>query len=209
MSHLNDSTTSNELDGAGRTNQAFSYALTLVRDRTHDDYYFQHTHKITGDLPPQPFLDTRRDRIIRRVASAELLRRAFLSLGDPPERNPDSIHGTFGRTEDWKTKNRQGVSESLRSAADVDEVVRRLAALTGLTEEDVQDIVSWQRYELVGEIDVAVESPYYLQGELSELLANAGVLPMFGFPTRVRPLYSRWIISREDLDNFTVSDRAP
>ena len=68
---------------AGRMGQSFSYALTLVRDRTHDDYYFKHPHKITGDQPPQPFLDTRRDRILRRVASAELLRRAFLSLSDP------------------------------------------------------------------------------------------------------------------------------
>ena len=86
---------------AGRMGQPFSYALTLVRDRTHDDYYFKHTHKITGDAPPQPFLDTRRDRILRRVASAELLRRAFLSLPEPPARPPDSIHGAFGRTEDW------------------------------------------------------------------------------------------------------------
>ena len=54
----------------------------------------------------------------------------------------------------------------------------------------------------------AVDSPYYLQTELSELLANAGVLPMFGFPTRVRQLYSRWARSREDLDVYAVSDRS-
>ncbi len=42
---------------AGRSGQAFSYALTLVRDRSHDDYYFTHTERITGDVPPQPYLD--------------------------------------------------------------------------------------------------------------------------------------------------------
>ncbi len=31
---------------------------------------------------------------------------------------------------------------------------------------------------------------------------------MFGFPTRVRQLYSRWIREREDLDKFAVSDRS-
>jgi DEAD/DEAH box helicase domain-containing protein len=42
---------------AGRKGQPFSYALTLCRDRTHDDYYFTHTDRITGDPPPQPYLD--------------------------------------------------------------------------------------------------------------------------------------------------------
>lgn len=44
---------------AGRAGQAFSYALTIVRDRMHDDYYFKNTPKITGDVPPQPFLAAR------------------------------------------------------------------------------------------------------------------------------------------------------
>lgn len=193
---------------AGRMGQAFSYALTLVRDRTHDDYYFKHTHKITGDAPPQPFLDTRRERILRRVASAELLRQAFLSLTDPPERTPDSIHGSFGRTEDWKEKHRLDISLFLSNSEAIDQVVWRLGALTGLSEIDLREIASWQRSQLVEEIDIAVESPYYLQFELSELLANAGVLPMFGFPTRVRQLYGRWINSRGDLEEHTVSDRS-
>jgi DEAD/DEAH box helicase domain-containing protein len=42
---------------ARRSGQAFSYALTLERDRTHDDYYFSHTERMTGDDPPQPYLD--------------------------------------------------------------------------------------------------------------------------------------------------------
>ena len=158
---------------AGRTGQSYSYALTLVRDRSHDDYYFKHTDKITGDLPPQPFLDTRRDRILRRVTSAELLRRAFRSLADPPDRNPDSIHGIFGRTEDWKPKHRSEVSKFLSSSPDVDVIVQRLGAFTGLTGEELNDISRWQRDFLVEEIDSAVDSPYYLQMELSELLANA------------------------------------
>ena len=133
------------------------------------------------------------------MASTGSLRRAFLSLSDPPERNPDSIHGTFGRTEDWKIKHRQGVAHFLVTAPDVEYVVRRLGALTGLTVEALDEVVDWQRVKLIDEIDVAVDSPYYLQTELSELLANAGVLPMFGFPTRVRPLYSRWIRSRRTL----------
>lgn len=192
---------------AGRMGQAFSYALTLVRDRSHDDYYFNHTKKITGDVPPQPFLDTRRDRILQRVAAAELLRRAFLSLPDPPATTAASVHGCFGRTEQWNAQHRDGVAQFLRDAPDVDQVVSRLGALTGLSEADIADVTAWQRTNLVDEIDRWVDSPYYPQPELSELLANAGVLPMFGFPTRVRELYGHPIQSRDQLERETVSER--
>src|SRR5205823_10290658 len=37
-----------------------------------------------------------------------------------------------------------------------------------------------------------VDDPSYTQEALSERLANAGLLPMFGFPTRVRLLYTFW-----------------
>jgi DEAD/DEAH box helicase domain-containing protein len=192
---------------AGRMGQAFSYALTMARDRSHDDYYFKHARKITGDAPPQPFLDTRRDRILNRVASAELLRRAFRSLPDRPRRSGDSIHGIFGRTEDWPGR-RTAVRAYLATQPDVDEVVGRLGAFTGLTPDELAYIANWQRHDLATNIDEAVISPFYRQPELSELLANAGVLPMFGFPTRVRELWSRWIKSRDDLEKHSISSRA-
>lgn len=188
--------------------QSFSYALTLVRDRTHDDFYFKHADKITGDLPPQPFLDTRRDRILRRVASAELLRRAFLALPAPPARTADSIHGAFGRTEEWAEVHREGVARYLEASADVDAVIHRLGSLTGIPPGDLAEISDWHRVHLVQEVDACVASPYYLHEELSELLANAGVLPMFGFPTRVRDLYGRRIWNREDLEEQAVSSRS-
>ena len=190
---------------AGRMGQPFSYALTMVRDRSHDDYYYKNTRKITGDPPPQPFLDTRRERILKRVASAEVLRQAFSSLPNAPVRTPDSIHGIFGRSDEWYDR-REGISRALASQIDVDRVVHRLGAYTGMDSTELEDVVSWITVELVKEIDKAVNSSYYRQQELSELLANAGVLPMFGFPTRVRKLYSRWIRSRDDLEKYTVSE---
>lgn len=192
---------------AGRSGQPFSYALTLVRDRMHDDFYFTHPEKITGDPPPQPFLDTRRDRILRRVATAELLRRAFRSLPSPPARTKDSIHGTFGRADDWRNLHRAGVAKFLASVPDVDDVVRRLGAHTGIAPTELSDIAAWHRSHLISKIDEVVDSRHFLQAELSERLANAGVLPMFGFPTRVRSLYSRQVRRTQDLDRAAVSDR--
>jgi DEAD/DEAH box helicase domain-containing protein len=42
---------------------------------------------------------------------------------------------------------------------------------------------------------------------LSELLANAGILPMFGFPTRVRTLLDGPVRDRDSLDRRSISDR--
>ena len=135
------------------------------------------------------------------------LRRAFRSLPDPPKRTPDSIHGTFGRTEDWADRSQQ-IRLFLSNDKGIDVLCHRMCALTGLATDDVATLIAWVRNELGDAVDAAVDSPYYLQSELSELLANAGVLPMFGFPTRVRDLHSRWIKKRDDLDRFVVSNRS-
>lgn len=192
---------------AGRSGQAFSYALTLVRDRTHDDYYFAHTERITGDDPPQPYLDLARDRIIRRVVAAELLRRAFPTCSSPPTRTGESIHGTFGGADEWSTR-RDEISTWLAARPDVDEVVARFAAHTQLEPGEVDRLRAWCRDGLVVAIDAATANPYYSQSELSELLANAGVLPMFGFPTRVRELYGGRPRRRKDLDEQAVTNRS-
>jgi hypothetical protein len=67
----------------------------------------------------------------------------------------------------------------------------RLTAYSGLAEAATSKIASWIRHELVDAIDAAIANPNLTQTELSERLANAGTLPMFGFPTRVRALYER------------------
>lgn len=172
---------------AGRSNQPFSYALTLCRDRSHDDYYFVESRRMTGDVPPQPFLDTSRPLILRRVATAEVLRQAFGALASPPT-GRSSVHGSFGQVRDWPAI-RDEVATYLANSPVVAPVVERLAAYTGLAGPDISAISDWIRSELVSEIDAAYGDPLLTQADLSERLANAGVLPMFGFPTRVRTLH--------------------
>lgn len=188
---------------AGRAGQPFSYAVTLCKDRSHDDYYFSHVESMTGDDPPGPFIDLSRDRIIKRVVAAEALRRAFLRVPNPPRRNPESIHGTFGRTEEW-TGHERDVRRWLRDSPEVAEVCRRFCVFTDV---DPAEVEVWVRAGLADEVNDAVASPYFRHSELSELLANAGLLPMFGFPTRVRGLYSGPARTAKQLDNVTVGDR--
>ncbi|MEU1837469.1 DEAD/DEAH box helicase [Micromonospora chersina] len=192
---------------AGRQGQPYSYALTVARSRTHDDYYFNATERMTGDTPPQPFLDLRRTRIARRVIAAELLRRAFAASEPPPERTPDSIHGIFGARDDWPTYRPQ-VQAWLAVAADVPAVVAALTVRSGIDPAEVTELKHWARADLVGDIDEAVSNPSYQQNELSQILANAGVLPMFGFPTRVRYLYKNHPRDKRQLEAAVVSDRS-
>jgi DEAD/DEAH box helicase domain-containing protein len=191
---------------AGRAGQVYSYALTVCRDRTHDDYYFNNSDRMTGDVPPQPFLDLQRRRIVQRVIAAELLRRAFLATKTSPEWTQDSIHGTFGRSADWEQRKAE-VSVWLSASAEVGGVVQRLSAFTGLSQETILEIEDWARDGLIDEIDTAIDRWASEQDELSELLATAGVLPMFGFPTRARDLYGSRVRTRDDLERAVIADR--
>ena len=83
----------------------------------------------------------------------------------------------------------------------------RLCVHTKLTDQQRAGLIQWVREELVGGIDQARENPAYHHEDLNERLANAGLLPMFGFPTRVRPLYRRAPEHGRDLEAAKVSDR--
>ncbi len=194
---------------AGRAGQSFSYALTMCRSSSHDEYYFKHPERITGDLPPQPYLDLRRTEIAKRVIAAELLRRAFRSLETPPEHTAASTHGAFGATREWETSYKQEIASWLATSGEVKEVVDRLCAYAPLEDGGETEIEKFCRELLANEISRVVADDKFIQEELSERLATAGVLPMFGFPTQVRSLYEpvRSRTSSRRVDDYVVSDR--
>ena len=191
---------------AGRGKQAFSYAVTVCRDRSHDDDYFADPRRMTGDVPPQPFLDLRRRRIVQRVIAAEALRRAFAALPSGPNWSAGSIHGTFGLSADWS--GRRDVIAAWLAAEDLSPLVRRFTAYSGLAEATLGDMAVWLRVGLIAQIDHEVAKDAGSTDELSELLAAVGVLPMFGFPTRIRQLLGGQPRSVSDLEAKSVSDRS-
>lgn len=193
---------------AGRKGQPYSFSVTLCRDRTHDDFYFNNTERITGETPPQPYLDLGRPQIVRRVLAAEALRRAFLTLRpeDRPSPTRHSTHGAFGQAGEWE-RYQPGIARWLETNDEVSDIIEAFVSYAGLDPADKADLEPWLRTELVTDIRAAIESPHFTHSELSERLANAGVLPMFGFPTRVRALYRRPPRSLDDDDEAKVSDR--
>lgn len=174
---------------AGRANQVFSYAFTMCRNNTHDEFYFQHPERITGDPPPTPSIEFSGDKILNRTITAEALRRAFLSLPEPPQWTGESNHGAFGRTNQWNTF-RDGVKDWLENSPELIGIVDRLCIFSRQEETIKANITKYIREELVETITrVSNQDDEYIEGELSARLAVAGVLPMFGFPTKSRNLY--------------------
>lgn len=191
---------------AGRRGAAVSVALTLCRGRSHDDYYFQRPDGITADPPPAPYVDMEALPILQRVLAKEVLREAFESLGLFPATPADSVHGEFGEAAAWNLPAPQQPAGYPAGAAVRDLVdawiarnPARVAALcdfllhaTGpALQAQRPSILAYAATDLIAAIDSAVASPHLTQDQLSERLANAGVLPMFGFPTRVRYLYHK------------------
>lgn len=190
---------------AGRAGQAFSYAVTVSRGAAHDDYYFNHPERMTGDAPPQPKLDLSRVEILQRVAASESLRRAFLSLPNPPGRGAESSHGSFGEVSEWAAAFRAPVAQWLATNPDPRQIVERLVVFSPVTSTETAAIENYLRTELAAKIDVVVVDPRYIQQELSHRLAVAGILPMFGFPSNVRPLY--WDKGGMTAADSVLSDR--
>jgi DEAD/DEAH box helicase domain-containing protein len=196
---------------AGRFGQAFSYALTVCRDRSHDDFYFSEPLRMTAGVPSQPELDLQRERIVHRVINAEILRRAFRSTTPSPIWTGSSTHGTFGLREDWHSTYRSQIESYLTDPNNfgiLKSLVHRLGVFTGLESFDLEQETLRIIGRIVPSIDAALKNPLLGHTEMSELCAAAGVLPMFGFPTRDRPLYSKSPYKDCDISDLVATTRS-
>jgi Lhr-like helicase len=180
---------------AGRRGSALAVATTVCRGtRTHDQHYFDHPERITGDPPPSPYVDTRSPDILQRAFDAEALWMAISQVGWPDDAfaEGNNAHGQFGEATAWA-----GIEPAIRQWFANHEPALRAAARSlvaetsqsGAKRED--DLL---RRCVSGDLCDQVAS---IAGEpaghpaLSQRLAERGLLPMYGFPTRVRYLYLR------------------
>ena len=189
---------------AGRRGAGLSIALTLCRGRSHDDYYLQRPVRITADPPPQPYVDMRQDTILRRVLVKEVLRQSFLDLGLFVGDGGDNVHGEFGTAREWGlppsdpppgTPNGATVRQLVSNWIQQNTVAigETCDVLLSHTDTSLQTqrlaLIEYIQSNLIGDIDNVVNSQSISDQSLSKRLAYSGILPMFGFPTRVRLLY--------------------
>lgn len=184
---------------AGRRGQAFSLALTVCRSRSHDLHYFRHPDRITGDPPPPPFLATGYEDIPLRVIRKAWLQAAFKHLriehgASYPgyDLSPPDIHGEFVMSALYKEEGSPWPAR-LEAALRATEAARDQATSITLTSFDAGLRAQVRRALDVGTMMAAIntvmdnESRYDIG--VAQALAEGGLLPMYGMPTRVRPLY--------------------
>jgi Lhr-like helicase len=174
---------------AGRRNTPVAYTLTVCRGRSHDDHYFTRPLQITNEPTPKPYITLQQQEILHRALSSEILRRAFQSLSRSEDESLDldamNPHGAFGWCHDWPA-HRAKVHHWLGRQGD--EVASAVAALTTALDPAMRPDPAQFCADLLRKVDAAAAKPYG-PASLSERLAWNGLLPMYGFPTRVRYLY--------------------
>ncbi|KQS76378.1 hypothetical protein ASG58_11145 [Rhizobium sp. Leaf383] len=181
---------------AGRRGQAFSIVATLCRSRSHDLHYFMHPEAITGDAPPPPFLTSDHLAIPLRLLRKFWLIKAFdiLRMEDgenyPGDDARADIHGEFvpahvfyeeGSRWPQRLAGALGKSIALRESS-----ARALGAgMPGREEELLQALTT---ETLIGELMALQNAGASSGANLASFLAENGLLPMYGMPTRVRDL---------------------
>lgn len=202
---------------AGRRKQAFSISLTLCRGRSHDEFYYKHPARITGDEPPTPFLSMGQEDIARRLMAKECLRQAFYDAGVRWWHSPvpPDTHGEFGLSETWRNDAglRQHVQRWLETSPEVGRVAGVL--LTGVSALNPDSLIRYAREHMINAIDETIVNTELAGEGLAERLAEGGILPMYGMPSRTRDLYhavnfkkKEFNVINRDLD-MSVTEFAP
>lgn len=182
----------------GRRGQAYSMILTLCRGRSHDEHYFYNPHQITGDKPPIPFLSMDAYEIAQRLFIKEALYYAFRTTNE----RKGSTHGEFGKTDQWSTY-RNVVSSWLTANG---RKLREIAlCLVGNNEEFITKLINYAQNDVISAIDEASANTDISADDLAERLAEAGILPMYGMPTRNRDLFTNFLPSEADQRKGSVS----
>lgn len=200
---------------AGRRGQAFSLVATLCRSRSHDLHYFREPQSITGDPPPPPFLTSDHSDIALRIVRKAWLVAAFSLLRDEDGANYSGddlhdIHGEFPRADEVLAKGSARWKDRLQRALKTTQATRN-DVISALADRDLQIA---QKLLKVATVEAVLEEIWSLASEaaetsmpLGEFLAEHGLLPMYGMPTRVRPLYLGVRAPRSSNPEFSTVDR--
>lgn len=196
---------------AGRRGSPVSIALTIAKGNSHDQTHYNESHRMVSSTPSDPYLEMNREQILLRFVNKEILNKAFSSL----DVHSKSVHGNFGKDWDW-VKNKAAVeSFILNKKEEIIDIIKVFKLGTNLKETE-KEIYDKYVLKLIDNINNACEDKVnFPQEDLSEKLANAGLLPMFGFPTQLRNLYTKYpdnlntsnIVSRNL--SLSISEFAP
>jgi DEAD/DEAH box helicase domain-containing protein len=206
----------------GRRGQAFSFAVTLCRSKSHDAHYFQHPEEITGNPSPTPFLNVTQNEILERVLNKYFLAYFFRGFRDylnaqgyniEENLSDRNINGEFGKVQNmlpydadqnptsylgylpvFKAEKQQELQEAYDSLV---QSLRRAGSQFNKNfaeyEEGLFDRI----------LQIIAVSPK--ESSIGEVLMENGLLPSYGMPTKVALFYNNY--PRPDFNN--IRDNTP
>jgi hypothetical protein len=181
---------------AGRKGQRFAVAMTFCRGSSHDRYHYDNPIEMMTSVPPQPFLSMGADQmqIALRMAAKECLRLAFRDLGvwwKEYVTKPDT-HGEMGRRSQYSGRSAD-LLRWLTAPENADRIGGVCRTVCRGTDIDPGRLVEHIRDGgpdgLTQRIAACVDSGELVEANLANRLAEGGILPVYGMPTRVRNLY--------------------
>lgn len=199
---------------AGRRGSALSIALTVAKGNSHDQTHYLQSKRMVSDDPPDPYLELNRTEIFDRILTKEILHRAFQSIPLGDEERTDNVHGEFGFATDWPAYKPIVENWLFNNSDQIESIANELRRGTFIASgKETAARIASQLIQNIG--DVVSRNDDFPQLALSERLANAGYLPMFGFPTRTRILYEsrpKQLPPDDCIDrnlDFAISEFAP
>ena len=200
---------------AGRRKQAFSLAMTLCRGRSHDMHYFRHPEAITGDAPPPPFLTNDHTEISLRLIRKAWLTKAFDLLRHedrasfPGDDSPPDIHGEYLPARAFYTPDSAWPARLQKTLEQTSGVAEAVCEALGAGIAGRKTLLSdcMQPKLVMKDIMALAEGGQRSDLGLAQFLAESGLLPMFGMPTRVRPLYLGLKAAGQDRVEWDLVDR--
>ena len=171
---------------AGRRGNPLSIALTVAKGTSHDLTNFFEYERMVSDTPKDPYLEVRTKEIAERIIYKELL---YLALKTTSPSRGENVHGNFGKAIDWEKKKDEVQDWINSNDATINHIIATVTRGTEISIENKKEIKDYIINHLLDRISEIAHSDNYNQEYLSERLANAGLLPMYGFPTLTRELY--------------------
>lgn len=190
----------------GRRGQAYSMILTLCRGRSHDEHYYHNPHQITGDQPPTPFLSMSREEIVKRLFTKEVLYYAFKNYELTHHTKLEGgTHGEFGNKHEWPNIEASIQGWMINPANS--EQIKRIANTLSPKFENILFHWATDPEQMMAALSKAISNPNVATDDTAECLAESGILPMYGMPTRDRQLYSgfQYITNEPEEELSTVS----
>jgi DEAD/DEAH box helicase domain-containing protein len=178
---------------AGRRGQRLAVALSFSRGSSHDRHHFSNPEHMVSGKSPQPYLSMGEDQaqIAERVAAKEILRLAFRNTqawwGEYFHR-PDT-HGEFGTVDLFNQQRQDQVCQWLNANHDsILEICKVICKGSNVDPLGLRERILHPNTGLFSRVASCLGATEIVEMDMAHRLAEAGILPVYGMPTRVRSL---------------------